>query len=397
MKKVLLLKFGELFLKGKNRHDFIKLLMLNIRKKLREFDCAVVETQGRLIVCEYDLSFEDEIISKLQEVFGLIAVADAYEVESTLTEIESQVKKVDMNNVSTFKVEAKRADKKFEMTSMELASHLGEVVLNESEKRYKEGASSTKLKVDLYHPEKTLYVEVRTNGKTYIYDRLIKCVGGLPLGSAGMGLLLLSGGIDSPVAGYLMAKRGLKLEAVHFHSFPYTSVQAKEKVIELAKQISVYCGEIKLHIVSFTDIQEQIHRFCDSEYMITIMRRIMMRIAQKICQQNNLGAIITGESLGQVASQTMQSMSVTNSVVSLPVFRPVIAFDKEEIMDVAKKIKTYETSILPYEDCCTVFLPKNPVIRPTISRAEKLEERLDIERLVEIAVNNEEVMIINNY
>ena len=194
-----------------------------------------------------------------------------------------------------------------------------------------------------------------------------------------------------------MSKRGLRLEAVHFHSYPYTSVQAKEKVIELANLISKYCGEIKLHVVSFTEIQEQIHKNCDEEYMITIMRRIMMRIAERICHENDLGAIVTGESLGQVASQTMQSMTVTNSVVSLPVFRPVIAYDKEEIMSVAKKIGTYETSILPYEDCCTVFLPKNPVIRPTIRRAEYLEKNLDIENLINEALANEEIIEIKNY
>ena len=270
---------------------------------------------------------------------------------------------------------------------MELDAHLGGVLL----KKW------SHLSVDLYNPNMIVYVEVRTNGKTYIYNKLYQCAGGLPLGSAGKGLLLLSGGIDSPVAGYLMSKRGLRLEAVHFHSYPYTSVQAKEKVLELAKQISTYCGEIRLHVVSFTEIQEQIHRNCDAEYMITIMRRIMMRIAEKICQQNELGAIVTGESLGQVASQTMQSMNVTNSVINLPVFRPVIAYDKEEIMDVAKKIGTFETSILPYEDCCTVFLPKNPVIRPTIKRAEILEENLDVEALVKQAINNEEIVVINNY
>ena len=273
------------------------------------------------------------------------------------------------------------------MTSMEIERHLGGVVLDKN----------PNLKVDLYNPELVINVEIRVNNKTYIYSNLYPCANGLPLGSAGKGLLLLSGGIDSPVAGYLMSKRGLKLEAVHFHSYPYTSAQAKEKVIELAKEISEYCGEIKLHVVSFTEIQEQIHKNCDAEYMITIMRRIMMRIAERLCKENGLGAIVTGESLGQVASQTMQSMTVTNSVVSLPVFRPVIAFDKEEIMNVARKIGTYETSILPYEDCCTVFLPKNPVIRPTISRAEYLEKSLDIDSLVETAVLNEEIIDIKNY
>lgn len=387
MKKVLLLKFGELFLKGKNRREFIKLLKHNIVKKLSGFDFQLSETQGRLVISDYSESFEDEIISKLQTVFGLIGVASAVEIDTSLEGIENEIRNIDLSGVKTFKVEVKRADKTFDMTSMELERHLGGVVLNQF----------PNLKVDLYNPELVLFVELRVNKKTYIYKSLLSCAGGLPLGSAGKALLLLSGGIDSPVAGYLMSKRGLRLEAVHFHSYPYTSVQAKEKVVELANLISKYCGEIKLHVVSFTEIQEQIHKNCDEEYMITIMRRIMMRIAERICHENGLGAIVTGESLGQVASQTMQSMTVTNSVVSLPVFRPVIAYDKEEIMSVAKNIGTYETSILPYEDCCTVFLPKNPVIRPTIKRAEYLEKNLDIENLINEALANEEIIEIKNY
>lgn len=384
MKNVLLVKFGELFLKGRNRHEFIKLLKWNMMKKLRGIYSKIEETQGRLVVSEYDPKDEDEIVERLQTVFGLIGVASAVEIDTTMENIESYVKDIDLSSVKTFKIESKRADKSFPMTSMDLDKHLGGVVLEQW----------PHLQVDLYNPDEIIKVEVRVNQKTYIYRNLMPCAGGLPLGSAGKGLLLLSGGIDSPVAGYLMAKRGLKLEAVHFHSYPYTSVQAKEKVIELAKEISVYCDEIKLHVISFTEIQEEIHKNCDAEYMITIMRRIMMRIAQKLCEVNSLGAIVTGESLGQVASQTMQSMNVTNSVVTLPVFRPVIAYDKEEIMAVAKKIGTYETSILPYEDCCTVFLPKNPVIHPTIKRAEFLERNLNIDQLVQTALNNEEIIEI---
>ncbi len=385
--KVLLLKFGELFLKGKNRHDFISLLKKNILKKLKGIGCHLSETQGRLVLSDYNLGQEDEIIEKLKQVFGLIGVADAVATDAQLSDIEAEVLNCDFSGVKTFKIESKRADKTFPMTSMELDKHLGEIVLE----KY------PNLKVDLYTPNMIIYVEVRTNGKAYIYNRLHVCAGGLPLGSAGKGLLLLSSGIDSPVAGYMIAKRGLELEAVHFHSYPYTSVQAKEKVIELAKEISAYCGKIRLHIVSFTEIQEQIHKNCDSEYMITIMRRIMMRIAQKLAEKNGLGAIITGESLGQVASQTMQSMNVTNAVVNIPVFRPVLAFDKEDIMALARKIGTYETSILPYEDCCTVFLPKNPVIRPTLKRAEFLEGNLNIDALVQQAVDTEEILEIDTY
>ncbi len=387
MNKVLLLKFGELFLKGRNRREFLKLLRYNIEQKLKGLTYKLSETEGRLVVSNFSADIEDELISRLQKVFGLIGVASAVEIDTAMEDIEKYVGGFDVENYKTFKIEAKRADKTFPMTSMEIERHLGGVVLDKN----------PNLKVDLYNPELVINVEIRVNNKTYIYSNLYPCANGLPLGSAGKGLLLLSGGIDSPVAGYLMSKRGLKLEAVHFHSYPYTSAQAKEKVIELAKEISEYCGEIKLHVVSFTEIQEQIHKNCDAEYMITIMRRIMMRIAERLCKENGLGAIVTGESLGQVASQTMQSMTVTNSVVSLPVFRPVIAFDKEEIMNVARKIGTYETSILPYEDCCTVFLPKNPVIRPTISRAEYLEKSLDIDSLVETAVLNEEIIDIKNY
>lgn len=386
-KKVLLLKFGELFLKGRNRRDFLNLLKQNIMQKLHGYVFHLTETQGRIIISDYDLGVEDEIISKIKMVFGLINVASAVEIQTSLSDIEKEICKIDLNGIKSFKVESKRADKTFELNSMQLNKHLGGVVLDKK----------ADLKVDLYNPELTIYVELRVNGKTYIYTKLQTCVGGLPLGSAGKALLLLSGGIDSPVAGYMMAKRGLKLEAIHFHSYPYTSVQAKEKVIELAKLISKYCGSIRLHVVSFTEIQEQIHKNCDADYMITLMRRIMMRIAERICLRDGLGAIITGESLGQVASQTMQSMTVTNEVVKLPVFRPVVAFDKEEIMDVARRIGTYETSILPYEDCCTVFLPKNPVIRPTVKRAEILERKLDIETLVQSAINNEEVIEINEY
>ena len=382
MKKVLLLKFGELFLKGKNKREFEKLLMENIKRKLSSFSFNLEQVVGRIIISDYDEMEENLIVKNITTVFGLVGVSKATMVNSTLEEICDFVSNIKIDG--TFRVNVKRADKKFPLTSVELERKLGEVILN----------NNKNTKVDLHNPEHNINVEVRFNNETFIYYETIKCDGGLPLGSGGKALLLLSGGIDSPVAGYLMAKRGLKIEAVHFHSYPYTSEQAKEKVITLAKELSLYCDEIKLHIVSFTKIQEQIHINCDSEYMITIMRRIMMRIAEKICEQNELGAIITGESLGQVASQTMQSINVTNSVVSLPVFRPLIAFDKEDIVEIAKKIGTFETSILPYEDCCTVFLPKYPVIKPTIKKAEYQEKFLQIDELVREALNTKEEIII---
>ncbi len=382
MKKVLLLKFGELFLKGKNKKDFENLLVGNIRKKLADFSFKLAFPMGRIVISDYDEFEEDMIVKRLTTVFGLIGVSKATELKADKDEIFNFVSTIKISG--TFRVNAKRADKKFPLSSMELERELGAVILE----------NNKEAEVDLHNPKYHVNVEVRFNDLAYVYYETIKCAGGLPLGSAGKALLLLSGGIDSPVAGYLMAKRGLKIEAVHFHSYPYTSEQAKEKVITLAKELCEYCDEIKLHIVSFTKIQEQIHMNCDSEYMITIMRRIMMRIAEKICNQNDLGAIITGESLGQVASQTMQSINVTNSVVSLPVFRPVIAFDKEDIVEVAEKIGTFETSILPYEDCCTVFLPKYPVIKPTIKKAEYQEKFLNIENLVDVALSNQEEIVL---
>mgnify|MGYP005783422003 FL=1 len=382
MKKVLLLKFGELFLKGKNKKDFENLLVGNIRKKLADFSFKLAFPMGRIVISDYDEFEEDLIVKRLTTVFGLIGVSKATELKADKDEIFNFVSTIKISG--TFRVNAKRADKKFPLSSMELERELGAVILE----------NNKEAEVDLHNPKYHVNVEVRFNDLAYVYYETIKCAGGLPLGSAGKALLLLSGGIDSPVAGYLMAKRGLKIEAVHFHSYPYTSEQAKEKVITLAKELCEYCDEIKLHIISFTKIQEQIHMNCDPEYMITIMRRIMMRIAEKICNQNDLGAIITGESLGQVASQTMQSINVTNSVVSLPVFRPVIAFDKEDIVEVAEKIGTFETSILPYEDCCTVFLPKYPVIKPTIKKAEYQEKFLNIENLVDVALSNQEEIVL---
>ena len=383
-KRVLLLKFGELFLKGKNKHEFEKLLMTNIRRKLSGYAFSLEFTSGRMIVENYDESEEKILIEKLKTTFGLIAISRAVEIDGDFENIKKYVASLEISG--SFRVSAKRADKRYPHTSIEIEKALGEVVLN----------SNADAKVDLHTPKTILFVEVRFNGKCYVYYDNIRCAGGLPLGSGGRALLLLSGGIDSPVAGYMMAKRGLKIEAVHFHSYPYTSEQAKEKVVELARILTNYVDEIKLHIVSFTKIQEQIHMNCDADYMITIMRRIMMRIAERLCLENDLGAIITGESLGQVASQTMQSINVTNSVVSLPVFRPLIAFDKEDIMEIAKNIGTYDTSILPYEDCCTVFLPKYPVIKPTIKRAEHLEKFLNIDLLVNEAINSEEVVVIKN-
>ncbi len=382
--KAVLLRFGELFLKGENRHLFEMALFNNIKKKLQGEKFKLSKTQGRLMVTEFDNV--DRIVEKLTTVFGLHSLSIADELEAKEEAIYDYCKGIKLQE-QTFKVDVNRGDKRFPIKSMDLASELGEIILQNNE-----GAS-----VDLYNPKQKVMVDIRANGKAYIYDEIISCQGGLPLGTSGKALLLLSGGIDSPVAGYMMAKRGLKLEALHFHSYPYTSPEAKQKVVSLAEKLTYYNDEIKLHCISFTKVQEAIHKNCLPEFMITIMRRIMMRIAERICKRDGLGAIVTGESLGQVASQTMQSMTVTENVVQkTPIFRPCIGMDKEEIISIAKKIDTFETSILPYEDCCTVFLPKNPVIKPKLFQAENEEKKLDLESLIDEALASEEVMIIKS-
>ncbi len=382
--KVILLRFGELYLKGNNRNVFESMLINNIKEKLQGEEYRFQKTFGRYVICDYKPNREVDIVEKLKKVFGLYSISIAEEVDATKEDIENFIKNIKIKT-ENFKVYVKRADKNFPISSMDFAKELGGIILE----------NNTNKNVELYQPQTLISVDIRLNGKAYIFDEIIKCQGGLPLGSAGKALLLLSGGIDSPVAGYLMAKRGLKIEALHFHSYPYTSEQAKEKVLTLAKKLCDYVDEVKLHIVSFTKVQEEIHIRCRNEFMITIMRRIMMRIAQKICQNNELGAIVTGESLGQVASQTMQSMTVTGGVVdNLPIFRPCIAMDKEDIMEIANKIDTYQTSILPYEDCCTVFLPKNPVIKPTIEKCLKEESYLNIDELVDQAMQTEEIVVL---
>ena len=384
--RVLLLKFGELFLKGGNKKLFEKALVENIKNKLVGLDYDFVSTQGRYVIENYKEENEFELINRLSKVFGLIEISKAEEVESTQEAIESYVSSLRFPIDKTFRVSVNRADKKFPINSNDYSRVIGEIIFE----------SNKGIKVDLYNFDIEVRVDIRFNKKTYVYYESVKCPGGLPYKTGGKGLLLLSGGIDSPVAGYMMAKRGMEIECLHFHSFPYTSKQAKEKVLTLAKELTDYCDTIKVHVISFTKIQEHIHMNCDSRFMITIMRRIMMRIAERICNQNGLGCIITGENLGQVASQTMESMTVTNDVVEkLPVFRPFVAFDKEGIIEIAKKIGTFETSILPYEDCCTVFLPKNPVIKPTVKQAEYEEKFLNIEDLIGQALQDEEIIVLN--
>lgn len=384
MRKVILLRFGEIYLKGKNKGYFERVLLNNIKHSLSEYDCKIIKISGRYLITDFDEMDLQSIINKLTKVFGLTSLSIAVEFETSKDNIENYFKSF-KTNASNFRVSVKRADKTFPIASNEYEKELGGIVLE----------SNPHLKVCLKHPELEIVVEIRENKKTYVLTESLPCLGGMPVGTAGTGLLMLSGGIDSPVAGYMMAKRGLSLIGLHFHSFPYTSAKAKEKVHKLAKILTDYSGKIKLICCPFTEIQEEIHKHCAPEFMITIMRRIMMRVAKICCDKFGAKAIITGESLGQVASQTIESINVTNEAQNTyPVFRPCIGMDKVEIIEISQKIGTFETSILPYEDCCTVFLPKNPVIKPHLDKAKREESRLNIDELIEKAINNLEIVEI---
>ncbi len=371
MEKVILLRYGEIHLKGLNRGFFEKFLIENIKKAISFSGATIKKIAGRYVVCDFNEENQEQIIEKLQKVFGLHSLSVALKLKTDIDEIKKFCAELVLNN-GTFKVVVRRADKRFPIKSMEFAKELGGLILD----------NNPNLKVDVHTPEVEVKVDIREDGWTYISFQDIMCFGGMPVGTAGKGMLLLSGGIDSPVASFYMAKRGMIINAVHFYSFPYTSLQAKEKVIRLAKKMSEFCGHINLHFISFTKVQEEINRLCDNNYMIILMRRIMMRIAQKLSRKVGANAIITGENLGQVASQTIESITATNAVVSMPVFRPLIGFDKVEIIEVAKKIGTYDISIEPFEDCCTVFLPKKPVTRPKIEDVLEQEKKLDIEKLI---------------
>ena len=382
MNNAILIRYGELFLKGKNKGFFEKTLINNIKKRLEIFNCKVKKISGRYYVFDYEKSDEFQIIETLSKIFGIHSVSPAVMLNTDMKTIEEYVSKIKVET-ATFRVTVKRADKTFPLTSNEFSAKLGGLVLK----------NNPNVKVDLFNAETDINIDIRENNVTFVFFEKINCLNGMPVGTSGKGLLLLSGGIDSPVAGFTMAKRGMTLSALHFHSYPYTSEQAKQKVIELAEILSEYTGNIKLYICKFTHIQEEIHKNCDPEYMITIMRRIMMRIAEKLCKIKKLQTIITGESLGQVASQTIESITVTNDVVkSLPVLRPLIGMDKEDITVIAKNINTFKTSILPYEDCCTVFLPEHPVIKPTLEKVLFEESKLNIDELVNEAIKDIEVL-----
>lgn len=383
MKKVIIIRVCEIFLKGKNRSYFTSLLEEHIKKALMGINYGFEKMQMRYLVEDFDEINYDEIIERLKKVCGIHTLSPAYAVASSRENIAECAIELCKDKSGTFKIETNRADKTFPLHSVELSALVGGDVLT----RF-----GGKLSVDVKKPDFTVNVDIRENGKSLIFTDYIKGIGGMPTGSSGKGFLMLSGGIDSPVAGYMMCKRGMKLAAVHFHSYPYTGEAAKEKVIALGKKISAYCAGMDLYVVKFTHIQESIHEHCAEEFMITMMRRFMMRITEKLAYKHGGQAIITGESLGQVASQTMESITSSNSVVTMPVFRPLIAYDKLETIDIARKIDTYETSILPYEDCCTVFLPKYPVIKPKMEKILKEESKLDVDSLIEEAVANVEVI-----
>ncbi|MDE7163870.1 MAG: tRNA 4-thiouridine(8) synthase ThiI [Clostridiales bacterium] len=379
---VILIRFGELYLKGKNQDYFENTLKNNITEKLSSIDCKVFFGRGRYVVKDYNQSFEYDIITRLKHVFGIHSVSIARRCGYDFDEIAELAIQMTPNS-GTFRVTSHRSYKKYPLNSLQINMKLGERILQ----------AKSGLEVDLHNPEYTLNVDVRENGDVFLYDSTIKCAGGMPYGTGGKGLLLLSGGIDSPVAGYMLAKRGMSITALHFHSYPYTSEAAKQKAIDLAKLLGEYCPSIKLMCISLTEIQESIHNNCKPNYMITLVRRFMMRIAQTVATKYFCGCIINGESLGQVASQTIESITVTNAVVNMPVFRPCIGMDKDEIIAIAEKIGTFKKSIEPYEDCCTVFLPEFPLIKPTIEKVEEQESRIkDYNELIERAIDGLEVV-----
>lgn len=379
MNKIILIRFNEIHLKGGNKKYFTHLLYENIKTALKVYDCKIENIQNRLLVRNY--TNEDAIIAELKCVFGVHSISKAVEVDTSVDAIKDFVATIKIEG--SFKCEVNRAEKSFPVKSNEFAADLGEIVLNNNPKAH----------VDIHNPENILYVDIRENGKTYIFNHIIYAYSGLPLGEHRDGLLMLSGGIDSPVAGFCMAKRGLRQDILHFDSFPYTSPQAKQKVIDIAKRVKKYIGAKYMYICSMTKLQEEFHVQCKTEFAINLLRRAMIRVANAVCDKFNYKTIITGESLGQVASQTIESLTSTNSVAKYPVLRPLISFNKQEIIEIAQQIDTYDLSILPYEDCCTVFLPRNPVIKPKIADSEREESKIiDYNQLINYVLQNMEVI-----
>lgn len=380
MKEILLCKYGEVVLKGLNKSYFEGLMVRELTARLAKVGEFVIRHAQSTIYVEPQDDFissadMDLAVEEASHVFGIVMIHRAYVVEKDIEAIRAALRELAPRLVAgakTFKGDAKRSDKRFPLNSMDLMAEVGAAVLD----------ACPYMKVDVKHPDVTVRVEIRDTN-AYIHAGGIKGAGGLPTGSSGHAMLLLSGGIDSPVAGYMMAKRGAGIEAVHFESFPYTSERAREKVLELARLVSIWCGKIKVHVASLTHVQEELKRTCNEEYFTLLLRRCMMRSASRLAREHACPALVTGESLGQVASQTMHALSVTDAVADRPVFRPCIGMDKEEIVALARKIGTFETSILPYEDCCTVFTPRHPKTKPELEKVEAEEAKLDLAALEE--------------
>lgn len=382
MNKMIMVKYGEISLKGLNRKYFIDLLCKNIRLSLKPFEGVRVFTiQSRVMIKGYREEDENDIIERLKKVFGIVYLTKCYEVEKEMPVIkEVALKLMKEGNYKTFKVESKRSDKKFYKKSPEINRDVGAFVL----------INTDDLKVDVHNPDVILRVEIRE--MAYVYAGDIKCNAGLPVNSSGRGGLLLSGGLDSPVAGYLMNKRGMKVVGFHFHSYPFTSMEAKEKVRDLAEVLKDYNMGFTLVNIKLTEIQEEIIANCQGEYLTVILRRFMIKISNMLAERFGVQCLITGESLGQVASQTVEGLSCTNECSDLPILRPLISFDKTEIVDISRKIGAYDISIRPYEDCCTIFVPKHPVIKPKIENVMREEEKLDVDHLVKKAVDEIEII-----
>lgn len=393
MKEVILCKYGEVILKGANRSDFEQKMLKQLRQRARRVgNYKVFYSQSTVYIEPLDeesIDAIDEMMYQAKHVFGFVGVSRAFACEKNMDTILEVVKNElapKLKGYKTFKAEAKRSDKRFPLKSPEISAEVGGAVLS----------SVAGIKVDVRDPEVVVRVEIREN-EAYIHAGQEKGAGGIPYGSSGRGLLLLSGGIDSPVAGFMMAKRGVQLEAVHFESFPYTSERAKEKVLELAKELTAYTMRLRVHVVSLTKIQELLRDNCEEEYFTLMLRRYMMAISLRLAHDYDCEAIITGESLGQVASQTMKAINVTNSMTDIPIFRPLIGMDKEEIIKTARKIGTFETSTLPYEDCCTVFTPRHPRTRPELEKVIEQQNRLPFDELVDEAYSTKEIIVVKQF
>ena len=386
MEKIILIKYGELTTKKSNRNQFIKKLNNNILKQINDLNLEIKYDQSRMFIYVSEAHL-DEVVERLNKVFGIHGIVICHPVDNNIESIKEKTLEILKNEkFNTFKIVTKRSDKAYPIKSNDVNNIIGGFILKNLE-----------CKVDVHNPDIYVNIEIRRD-KTFIYTKEINGIGGYPVGIEGKGLLMLSGGIDSPVAGYLALKRGVDLECLYFESPPHTSLLAKEKVIKLASILNEYSKNIKIHIIPFTKLQEEIYKNIDDTYMITILRRMMYRIAFKVAKKRNCKVIINGESIGQVASQTLTSMNVINNVTNKVVIRPVACLDKIEIMDIARKIDTYETSILPYEDCCTIFVPKHPVINPSLKLSIEYENSFDYDKLIEEAINNMEVInITNNY